>query len=97
MRGLPKKFRADTASLFLVGFMTHNIRKGFGFRALSVFIRVLFLLKLFFKGAAPALFLYRLLDKIRPRVYFRILKFKPRIVYAPYILTTARSFKICFG
>lgn len=96
MRDLPESFKVFPLHMFLSGFVSHGIKKGAGFRSLVVLANLLFLLKQFFSGHMPAVLLYGLLDRLRPRVSFRISKFKPNITYAPYILTTERSFKLCF-
>lgn len=96
MRDLSSKFKVFSLQMFLSGFITHGIKKGSGFRSLVVLTQVLFLLKVFFNERMPALLLYDLLDRLRPRISFRISKFKPNISYTPFILTTERSFKLCF-
>nr|UQW93833.1 ribsomal protein S7 [Balamuthia mandrillaris] len=83
-------------SIFLFnGFLHHNLQKGFGLRAFNLLLHVFSLLKRYFR-ISPLRLVFSILEANRPRVSFRIARFRPRISYAPYVLHAANSFKHCF-
>nr|YP_009163137.1 ribosomal protein S7 [Balamuthia mandrillaris]AKT94918.1 ribosomal protein S7 [Balamuthia mandrillaris] len=77
------------------GFLHHNLQKGFGLRAFNLLLHVFSLLKRYFR-ISPLRLVFSILETNRPRVSFRISRFRPRISYAPYVLYAVNSFKHCF-
>jgi len=81
--------------LYFFGYISHNIQKGFGFRSFNIFLHTFILLKMFFRYS-PLNLLYFIIERTRPRVFFRIAKFKPPFIYIPYVLTLFNSVRLGF-
>lgn len=82
----------------LSGFICHGVRRGLKFKLFSFFIQSLLFVKYYLKSRIALLpFLFYVVKRIRPWIYFRIAKFKRRrVIYVPRVLTYRRSIRFAY-